>query len=145
VLDPDGRIREVNHAWERFASENTPCGDSPPSTGVGTDYVHLCRTCTGERADEAEPAADGTEDVLRGERSCFVLEYPCDSPTETRWFAMHVTPLSTQDGGVVVAHYDITARKQAELAVAAQNRQTEMALRQLPRLACQLKAGQVFI
>lgn len=129
VLDSDGRIREVNHAWERFASENTPGGDPLPSTGVGTDYVHICRMCSGEKADEAEPAADGIEDVLRGKRSFFVLEYPCDSPTETRWFAMHVTPLSTRDGGVVVAHYDITARKQAELAVAAQNRQTEMALK----------------
>ena len=128
VLGPDGRIREVNRAWERFAEENTPAGAAPPSTDVGTDYVGLCRGCVGENADEADPAADGIEDVLRGKRSYFVMEYPCDSPTESRWFAMHVTPLSTKDGGAVVAHYDISARKRAELAVANQSRRTELAL-----------------
>jgi two-component system cell cycle sensor histidine kinase/response regulator CckA len=128
VLGPDGRIREVNRAWERFAEENTPAGAVPPSTDVGTDYVSLCRGCAGEKAEEAAPAADGIEDVLRGKRSYFVMEYPCDSPTESRWFAMHVTPLSTKDGGAVVAHYDISARKWAELAVANQSRRTELAL-----------------
>jgi two-component system, cell cycle sensor histidine kinase and response regulator CckA len=128
VLGPDGRIREVNRAWERFAADNSQSGYAPPSTEVGVDYVGLCRSCTGDKSDEATPAADGIEDVLRGKRSYFVLEYPCDSPTETRWFAMHVTPLSTRNGGAVVAHYDITARKQAEIAVAAQNRRTELAL-----------------
>ncbi len=48
---------------------------------------------------------------------------------ETRWFAMHVTPLSNRDGGVVVAHYDITARKKSEMAVASQSRKTELALK----------------
>ena len=128
VLAPNGQIREVNRAWTRFAEENTPGGTVPPSTDVGVDYVGLCRMCTGEKADEAQPAADGINDVLRGKRSFFVMEYPCDSPTETRWFAMHVTPLSNRDGGAVVAHYDITARKQAELAVANQSRRTELAL-----------------
>ncbi len=127
VLGPDGRIREVNRAWERFAEENTPGGLAPPSTEVGVDYVGLCRACVGEKSEEATPAADGIEDVLRGKRSFFVMEYPCDSPTEKRWFAMYVTPLATK-GGAVVAHYDITARKQAELAVATQSRRTELAL-----------------
>ncbi len=128
VLDPNGQIREVNRAWTRFAEENTPGGAVPPCTDVGVDYVGLCRGCSGEKSDEAVPAADGIEDVLRGNRSFFVMEYPCDSPTEMRWFAMHVTPLSTKDGGAVVAHYDITARKQAELAAANQSRRTELAL-----------------
>jgi PAS domain S-box-containing protein len=128
VLGPDGRIREVNRAWERFAEQNASGRFVPPATDVGVDYVGLCRACIGDRATEAEPAADGIEDVLKGRRSFFVLEYPCDAPTETRWFAMHVTPLSTSDGGAVVAHYDITDRKRAELAVAAQTRRTELAL-----------------
>ena len=121
-------VLEVNRAWERFAEQNTPGWSALPSTDVGTNYVGLCRGCTGGNADEAEPAADGIEEVLRGKRSYFVMEYPCDSPTETRWFAMHVTPLTTEGGGAVVAHYDITARKRAELAVANQRRRTELAL-----------------
>lgn len=128
VLGPDGRIREVNRAWERFAADNTPGGNAPASTVVGADYVGVCRRCAGEKADEAGPAADGIEDVIRGNRSFFVMEYPCDSPTESRWFAMQVTPLRNSGGGAVVAHYDITARKRAELAVATQSRRTELAM-----------------
>jgi two-component system, cell cycle sensor histidine kinase and response regulator CckA len=128
VLAPDGQIREVNRAWTRFAEENTPGGAAPQSTDVGTDYVGLCRACSGEMADMGQPAADGIADVLSGKRSFFVLEYPCQMPTESLWFAMHVTPLSTKDGGAVVAHYDITARKHAELAVATQGRRAELAL-----------------
>jgi PAS domain S-box-containing protein len=128
VLGPDGRIQDVNQAWERFAAENSPGGFPPPSTGVGVDYVALCRRASGDHVAEAGPAADGIEEVLQGRRAYFELEYPCDAPTESRWFAMHVTPLNANGGGVVVAHYDITARKQAELAVASQSRRTEMAL-----------------
>ncbi|MBL8680477.1 MAG: PAS domain S-box protein [Myxococcales bacterium] len=128
VLGPDGRIREVNRAWTRFAEENTPGGCAPPSTDIGINYVEVCRSCSGARSDEAEPAANGIEDVLRGKRSSFVIEYPCDSQSEQRWFAMNVTPLTGAGGGAVVAHYDITARKQAELAVRNQSRRTELAL-----------------
>jgi two-component system cell cycle sensor histidine kinase/response regulator CckA len=128
VLGPDGRIREVNSAWARFASDNTPDGCASSSIGVGTDYLGVCRTCTGERSDEAELAATGIEDVMRRRRPHFVLEYPCDSPTETRWFAMQVTPLSNKEGGVVIAHLNITERKNAEMALAAQSRRTELAL-----------------
>lgn len=128
ILGRDGRILQVNRAWERFAEENSPAEHSSASTNVGINYVSLCRGCTGVKAEEAIPAAQGIEDVLRGKRSFFVMEYPCDSPTETRWFAMHVTPLTTKDGGAVVAHYDITARKKAEQAVANESRRTELAL-----------------
>jgi PAS domain S-box-containing protein len=129
VLGPDGRIRKVNRAWERFAEANTPDGTIPPSTTVGVDYVGLCRSASGEKADEAGPAAEGITDVLCGNRAFFAMEYPCDSPTESRWFAMYVTPLSNKEGGAVVAHQDITKRKQAELDVALQSRRTELTLR----------------
>ncbi len=128
VLDANGRIREVNRAWTRFAEENSSVGSPSPLADVGVNYVELCRSCSGAASGEAGPAANGIEEVLQGKQSFFVLEYPCDSPTESRWFAMHVTPLSTQNGGAVVAHYDITARKKAELAVAAQSRRTELAM-----------------
>lgn len=128
VLGSDGRIRQVNSAWERFAEANTSDGLIPRSTGVGVDYIDLCRRCTGDFSEEAGPAAEGIEDVLRGKRPYFVMEYPCDSPTEVRWFSMHVTPLTRTEMGVVVAHYDITQRKLAEIKVAEQSRQLELAL-----------------
>ena len=56
---------------------------------------------------------DSIQAVLAGRRSSFTLEYPCHSPRAPRWFTMTVTPLET-GGGVVIAHTDITERKQAE-------------------------------
>jgi PAS domain S-box-containing protein len=128
VLSPDGHIREVNQAWQRFSIQNSATGRPADNTGPGVDYLGLCRSCRGARADEANTAADGIEAVLRGTRESFALEYPCDSPAEVRWFSMHVTPLKSLGGGALVAHYDITARKLAELALASESRRTEMAL-----------------
>lgn len=129
MLGRDGRIRHVNLAWSRFGVENTPGGKVPPSSSVGVDYVGLCRSCQGPEAGEAAVAAAGIEDVLGGRRPSFVLEYPCDSPTEARWFAMHVTPLVDEDGGVVVAHHDITTRRKAEQSAASQSQRATLALR----------------
>ncbi len=128
VLSPDGHIREVNQAWQRFSIQNCATGRPADNTGPGVDYLGVCRSCRGAKADEANTAADGIEAVLRGTRESFALEYPCDSPAEVRWFSMHVTPLKSLGGGALVAHYDITARKLAELALASESRRTEMAL-----------------
>ena len=128
VLGADGRIRQVNRAWDRFAAENSGDGLGARPKAIGVDYLRLCRACLGEADRDAVAAAEGIEDVLQGRRSSFVLEYPCDSPTEPRWFAMHVTPLSLHRGGAVVAHHDITARKLSELQLARQNQQIQLAL-----------------
>lgn len=53
-------------------------------------------------------AADGLREVLSGTRSQFALEYPCHSPTEKRWFLMHVSALAGEAHGAVVSHIDIT-------------------------------------
>ncbi|MFO0945090.1 MAG: PAS domain S-box protein [Planctomycetota bacterium] len=126
VLFSDGKIRQVNRAWEQFAIENSPDGEIPNWTGV--NYVQLCRGSVGEHSEEAGAAAEGIEEVLTGKRPFFVLEYPCHSPTKKRWFAMHATPLMKPEKGAVVAHYDITDRKLAELEINSQSRQFELAL-----------------
>jgi len=58
----------------------------------------------------------GIEAVLRRRQSRFILEYPCSSPTEQRWFLMNVTPLYQDEGGVVVSHVNITERRLAHQA-----------------------------
>jgi PAS domain-containing protein len=65
--------------------------------------------------EEAKPFFDGIRGVLAGEAESFMLEYPCHSPTEERWFNGRVTRLP-DDGPrrVVVAHENITERKRAE-------------------------------
>jgi len=114
VLDQDGRIISVNHAWTAFALENGLASEA--SVGPGVSYLDVCRKAI-EGAELAQVALDGVKGVCDGTREYFQLEYPCDSPTEKRWFLMIVTPLKGDKGGAVVVHNDITQLKLAQEAV----------------------------
>jgi PAS domain S-box-containing protein len=116
VLDRDGIILAVNQPWHRFGLENGIApGKETAGTGVGADYLAVCLTSIdGGLDDDAVKIGNGIRAVLEGRLTGFHLEYPCHSPQQQRWFSMSVTPLSRNDGGAVVAHTDITERKQAE-------------------------------
>ncbi len=153
ILDLQGRIRDVNAGWKRFARENTSmdmcslrdktgkCAEGFPLGGispeaysfVGVNYLEVCRNTTGHDAGEAVNAADGIRAVLEGRLERFSMEYPCHAPWEKRWFLLSTTPL-VQDGevrGGVVFHLPITDRKLAEMALA----QSEKRLNEAQRLA----------
>jgi len=116
VLDPLGNIVAVNAAWRAFARDNgaTPALQNP----VGMSYIGTCSTDGNTSGPDSE-SNDGIRAVLRGERSRFELEYPCDSPTEKRWFRMSVTPFAEATGGAiggaVVSHLNVTAQRQVTL------------------------------
>ena len=115
VLDRQGTIIAVNRPWQRFAEENSPSpGEVPLHIGIGTNYMDVCRHSAEPSSASAQEALDGIQAVLEGRLPGFILEYPCDVPTQTRWFKMVVTPLSGGRQGVVIAHTGITERKQAE-------------------------------
>jgi PAS domain S-box-containing protein len=120
VVGRDGVILAVNEPWRRFALEN---GNEPGKpalhTEVGINYLDVCRTGTGySEWDDGTSAGAGIRAVLDGRLPGFRLEYPCNSPTQQRWFTMTVTPLARDtDAGVVITHTDITERKLAELAL----------------------------
>ena len=50
----------------------------------------------------------------KGGRACSRLEYACHSPRQKRWFVLHVTPLTHDQGGAVVSHINITDRVLSE-------------------------------
>lgn len=111
VLDRSGTIIATNAAWQRFAREN---GGLPAKTGVGIDYLTVCRPADGEAAGGAGEVAVALAGVLRGERGEFCYEYPCHSPTEQRWFLLRASGLGPGPGGAVLLHVDITERKLME-------------------------------
>lgn len=116
VLSSTGLILAVNEPWRRFAMENGRQPGTPaPGTEVGANYLRACQPKTGLAPEGAMEASEGIRAVLDGRLPSFNLEYPCHSPQQQRWFHMGVTPLGNgMKGSAVIAHSNITERKQAE-------------------------------
>ena len=106
VLTTDGVITLVNKAWVDFATENG--NSSLEHAGVGSNYMAVFANLH-EPADSTALAAQrGVADVLAGRMLHFSLQYPCHSPTEERWFVMHVSALNGDNAGAVVSHINIS-------------------------------------
>ncbi len=119
VLDEDGIILAVNQAWRAFADAN---GFSGHNYGIGSNYVDACQPTSGETNDGFSAAA-GLRDVLHGRKDRFQLEYPCHSAAGNRWFILRVARASSAGPArLIVAHEDITERREAEEALRAANR-----------------------
>ena len=106
VLDADGCVVEVNHAWRRFCRDND--GDG---LAEGSDYFAVC-----DAAAPAEPTAgvvvDGLRSLMAGAQDSFTIEYPCHSPDEQRWFRLTAQRLSEGDRcELLVIHEDVSARR----------------------------------
>ncbi|MGI9305002.1 MAG: PAS domain-containing protein, partial [Gammaproteobacteria bacterium] len=112
VLDGQGEIIAVNDAWRRFAASNG--APAQARAGVGMNYLQVCGQATGPFAEDAQEIATGIAEVISNERGAFSVEYPCPSPTAPHWFAVTVAPLDGKESGAVIAHMDITQRKNAE-------------------------------
>jgi signal transduction histidine kinase len=113
VLDPSGKILAVNQAWRDFYDANQPFPRDPGYL-VGANYFEICGTARGPWSDKAQSVVDGISQVSRGEKDVFSIQYPCHSPTEERWFELRVTRFQGDSGNVVLAHENITKRKQSE-------------------------------
>ncbi|MGE5609220.1 MAG: PAS domain S-box protein [Bacillota bacterium] len=125
ILDEQGTILATNHAWREYARLHL--GDDS-HVGVGVHYLQVCDAVRGDDAPTAAAFAAGIRDVIAGSSRFFELEYPCRDGMETMWFVGRVTPF----GGVgpvrvVVAHENITARKQAELQLERARQSAEAA------------------
>lgn len=134
VLDSSGVIVLVNEAWKRFA-RNNGCADE--FCYLGTSYLAVCeRALRGGGDGSAQAAVRNLRALLCSEGDEFLLEYPCHSPDEKRWFTVRMTRFARETKTyVVVAHEDITARKWAEeqlhdakQALEAANRELQQAL-----------------
>jgi PAS domain S-box-containing protein len=125
VLDESGVIVASNKAWRQFFLDN---GGTVDSCGVGANYIEVCDRA-GALGDEAHGVAKGIRDVMAGHQAAYRLEYSCHSPGEERWFTVRVTRFVGEglmrEGlvRVVIAHEDITERKQVEQALEARTRE----------------------
>ncbi len=113
VLDSTGQVLHVNTAWRAFATANAMLS---AGAGVGDNYLAICQRAGGDFAEEAPIVARGLRAVLAGEMPQFVLDYPCHSPSEARWFRMSITPLlEAGRRGAVVMHMNVTGPEEDAL------------------------------
>ncbi|HAV78405.1 MAG TPA: hypothetical protein DCX53_13740 [Anaerolineae bacterium] len=116
VLNSQGDIIAVNNPWKKFAQDNDSISES---AYLGTNYVTVCRNALESEHDETvEKALDGLLAVLQGKIENFELEYPCNSPTEERWFSVQMSSFSFENEiFVLTSHRNITARKMNEIGL----------------------------
>jgi PAS domain S-box-containing protein len=115
ILDETGTIVRVNAAWRKFGEQND---FRHPEHGVGLNYLEICDSAHGAAAGEAREVAAAIREVIAGTREDARFEYTCHSPVEKRWFVLRITKFKDMDRTwVVVAHENITERKQAEQAL----------------------------
>jgi len=113
VLNEEGIIIEVNHAWRQFADENGL--PKQRHYNLGQSYFEACQKSYNEaHLQEAITVQYGIMAVLAGTRDSFSFEYPCHTPDKERWFIMRVLPLQAASKGVVISHQDITQSKLTE-------------------------------
>ncbi|MBV5330844.1 PAS domain-containing protein, partial [bacterium] len=114
VLDENYIIISTNRGWQRFAKQN----GHPQDDFMGVNYLSICEAAGGRSDQEAARFSKGIQAVMRKEIDEFSLEYPCDSPTEKRWFMAKVIPFPGEGATrLVVAHTDISVQKQSEDAL----------------------------
>lgn len=116
VIDRQGNIVQTNRAWQDFADANGCLGDA----GLGANYFAVLLRSTEPGSAEV---LQGLQDVLTRRRTHYRITYPCHSPTQQRWFVMHVAPLSLSgQAGAVIAHLDVTAYVEGSPATASLER-----------------------
>jgi signal transduction histidine kinase len=122
VLDRDGRILTMNDAWRLDAGEtNGSCS---------CRLVEVkCPMKAGERvrcaAVEAGPFRDRIRSALDGPVETFAAEYHTAMPNVEAWYLLSVEQFRALEGGVVLSHQNVTARKRAEFD--AEQRRQELA------------------
>jgi hypothetical protein len=104
VLDAGCVVRAVNHAWREFGRVNRYADGS---FGVGLSYLDVCESAKGGCHAYGIAAANGVREVASGWSRRAVLDYPCHSPDDYRWFRMTARPLE-EHGLVLVEHDCIT-------------------------------------
>ena len=112
AVGSDSTILAVNAAWRGFTAAN---GGDPEGCGEGQSYLLACTQRPRVRTDPADAliasaVAEGLRSVLDGSLDRFQHEYPCDSPSEKRWFTVRIAPAEIDGArGAVISHVDITA------------------------------------
>lgn len=112
TLDDGNRIVAVNEPWRRFALERAP---QLPASGVGLDYVEVCRQALDADDEQARLIRAGFEQLRGGAQDAFSLIVAGRGDGHERALLLRATPLQVgKMAGLVVLHSDISEHLRAE-------------------------------
>jgi len=114
VLDSTGRTIALNASWRGFEAAKLLFMDRVEE---GSDYLAVCERAAGYGRAEIGRLAVGIREVLAGRRDHFEIDVECNDEDDAPevWYHIHVTRFgSGEQTRAVVAHTDVSARKQAE-------------------------------
>jgi len=112
VIDGNGIIIETNRAWQQFARAND-VGMRPDMLNI--NYLDICDTANDMSGENTNKVAEGIRQVIKKEIEEFVMDYPCHSPEEKRWFYMRAIRVrGSKPLRVIISHENITPLKLAE-------------------------------
>lgn len=115
ILDQSGTIIAINAAWDRFGVVNPLIGIA---CGVGTRYLETCESMVGDIKPAAQAIATGIRKIMTCQQDEFHMEYSCNSLGKQSWFLVQVTRFEEASSiRIVIAHEDITERRQTEAAL----------------------------
>ncbi len=114
LLDGDGVIVWVNHAWQAFAAAN---GGDPDRTGTGVSYLDVCAAAPNDPGSAQVDAA--IRRALTGDLpGALTVEVPCHSPDTARWFDLLISPRRDDDGQSVGATVTLSLGRSQNLGTA---------------------------
>lgn len=104
ILDPDGKIRATNRAWDKVAAKaglEVPAG--------GWNYLNECIAAADRGCIEGRDVEAGIIRVIGRECEHFSKVYPCAFDGFHHWFQISASPVpAAHGGGAIVVHTDIT-------------------------------------
>lgn len=118
VVDGSGKIQATNMVWTAFAVDN---GGADERTGVGVNYLQVCRSAAEAGDEDARNVAAELETVLTGSAVERQYEYECSAEDHSRWYRTRISLIC--ESMALVTHLNITREKRAELEYRARSEQ----------------------
>lgn len=105
ILDERGAIVETNRSWREFGQHN---GQEDEAAILECNYLDVCENSSDAEQDGLR-VAEGIRKVMAGDIDEFLMQYPCHSPEEKRWYVVRIVPYREKGlCRVIVSHENIT-------------------------------------
>jgi len=122
LLDHEGRIFEVNEAWNKFFGQTTR-PDENGDVFIAHPYQDVRFSNPPSNAGNNIERGRIIQRILNGEIASWEHVYPCHTPTQRRWLKVFCRRVEgVEDIGCIVTHFDVSEiiRTQEKLKLVSQ-------------------------